>query len=313
MLLAFEAAERESDPDMRIKLLTFVGVGGGPTGVELAGAVAEIARHTLRGEFRSFDPATARIYLVEGGARVLAAYPPDLSTSAAAALDRLGVTVVTGAVVTDVKPDAVAYRQGEAAIRIETNTVLWAAGVKASPLGRKVAEATGAEVDRSGRVAVGPDLSLPNHPEILVVGDLASFTPPGGRSLPGVAPVAMQQGSYAARLIQSRLRGQSLPPFSYYDRGNMATIGRSSAVADLFGRIRYAGFLAWMTWLFIHLLYLVGFDKRLLVFLQWAWSYFTRKRSARLITGVVGWGAGDWSHGTKAGVSASGVQSADRK
>jgi NADH:ubiquinone reductase (H+-translocating) len=285
LLLAFEAAEREPDPQRRQALLTFVIVGGGPTGLELAGAVAELAQHTLRRDFRSINPASARIILVEGTDRVLPPYPPDLSAKAARSLARLKVTVRTNTVVTDVRPGAVMLRSGDHIEPLAAHTVLWAAGVQASPLGRALAAATGCPLDRAGRVVVGPDLTVPGHPDIFVIGDLASFTHQNGKPLPGVAPVAMQQGKYVAELIQRRLRGATLPPFRYRNHGNMATIGRAAAVADL-GWLHFSGLLAWLAWLFIHLINLVQYESRLLVFFQWAWNYFTRNRSARLITGA---------------------------
>lgn len=284
ILLAFEAAERESDPDKLQGWLTFVVVGAGPTGVELAGTLGEMARHTLKHDFRAINPADARIFLVEGLDRVLPSYPPELSAKAQAALARLGVSVRTGAIVTDIQSDAVTLRCGERSERIPTRTVLWAAGVQASPLGRALAAAAGATLDRVGRVVVKPDLSLPGHPEIFVIGDLAHFSHQTGKPLPGVAPVAMQQGRYVAKLVERRLRGEEMPPFRYKDYGSMATIGRAAAVADL-GRLRFSGFFAWLTWLFIHLMYLVQFENRVLVLMQWALNYFTRNRYARLITG----------------------------
>lgn len=285
ILIAFERAERESDPGRIRTLLTFVVIGGGPTGVELAGALAEIARDTLSHEFRSIDPSYARILLVEGSPRVLAAFPPDLSEKAVRFLRRLGVQVRTGAVVTDIQPDAIVVRSGEQTERIAAATVLWGAGVQASPFTKVLAENAGATLDRAGRVNVEPDLSLPNHSEILVIGDMACFTYMCASPLPGVAQVAMQQGAYAAQLIHNRLRGKPTPPFRYRDYGMMATIGRHAAVADVFG-FRFAGNLAWLAWLFIHLVQLVQFENRLLVFAQWAWSYFTFNRAARLITNL---------------------------
>jgi NADH dehydrogenase len=284
VLLAFEAAERESDPAAVEQWLTFVIAGGGPTGVELAGALGEIAHHTLRRNFRRIDPARARIFLVEGAERVLPTYPPDLSARAAAALERLGVTVLTDTLATALGPEGVTVRHGEEVTTIAARTVLWAAGVQASPLGRKLAGASGAEVDRAGRVIVQPDLTLPGHPELLVIGDLAHFAHQTGKPLPGVAQVAMQQGDYAARLIRARLEGKTLPPFRYRDYGNMATIGRAAAVADL-GRFRFHGWIGWLLWLFVHLLYIVEFENRVLILFQWAWNYVTRSRGARLITG----------------------------
>jgi NADH dehydrogenase len=283
VLTAFEAAEREGDAERRRALLTFVVVGAGPTGVELAGALAEIARETLRGNFRAFDPAAARIVLVEGDERVLPSYPPDLSQRARRSLERLGVEVWTGALVSAVAPDRVTLKRGEEAQSLPARVVLWAAGVAASPLGRVLREATGCELDRAGRVVVGPDLSVPGHPEIFVIGDLAHAAGADGQPLPGVAPVAMQQGRYVARLLAARLRGRTPAPFRYLHKGSLATIGRAAAVAD-FGRVRFGGYPAWLAWLFIHLMYVVEFENRLLVFVQWAWNYFTRNRSARLIT-----------------------------
>jgi NADH dehydrogenase len=284
ILYAFEAAERTADPAGRQAWLTFVVVGGGPTGVELAGAVAEVAHGTLRGNFRSIDSRTARILLLEAADRILITYPPTLSAKAVKSLARLGVTVRTGAAVTDIGPDHVAVHAGGKDETIVTRTVLWAAGVDASPLARALAEATGAQLDRSGRVVVQPDLTLPGHPEIFVIGDMANYPHQTGKPLPGVAPVAMQQGRHAAGLIQRRLRGESPFSFRYRDRGSLATIGRNAAVADL-GWVRLSGHLAWVTWLFVHILFLIEFDNRVLVLFQWAWNYLTRNRSARLITG----------------------------
>jgi len=284
ILLAFEAAERESDPEKIRALLTFVIVGAGPTGVELAGQLGEIANDTLKHDFRNIKPSEAKILLVEGADRVLPTLPPPLSNHAQRMLDRLGVTVRTGAVVADITPDAVTLRQGQLAETISTRTVLWAAGVQASPLGRILANKTGAALDRSGRVVVEPDLSLPGHPEILVIGDLAHFSHQGGKPLPGIAQPAIQQGRYVAKVIQQRLRGKGVGPFHYFEQGTMATIGRAAAVADL-RWVRLSGLPAWLVWLFIHLMYIVEFQNRLLVFLQWAWNYYTFNRSARLITG----------------------------
>ncbi|MCH8921503.1 MAG: NAD(P)/FAD-dependent oxidoreductase [Chloroflexi bacterium] len=284
VLVAFEAAERESDPDELKAWLTFVIVGAGPTGVELAGALAEIAHQTFKRDFRSINPADAEIVLLDGTDRVLPMYPPALSAKAEASLARLGVTVRTGGIVTDVQPHSVTVRFGERDESIYSHTVLWTAGVQASPLGRSLTTATGAEADRAGRVVVEADLSLAGYPEIFVIGDLASFSHQAGSPLPGLAAVATQQGRYVGNLVKRRLRGQSLKPFRYKDRGSMATIGRAAAVADL-GRIRLSGRVAWLAWLFIHLMLLVGFQNRLLVLMQWAWSFLSRNRSARLITG----------------------------
>jgi NADH dehydrogenase len=283
VLVAFEAAERESDPRVIEEWLTFVIVGGGPTGVELAGALAEIARYTLKGNFHRINPARAKILLLEGADRVLPPYPPQLSEKAAESLRKMGVTVMTSTMVTDVQPDCVIVKHGDKTEEIHTHTILWAAGVQASPLGKILGDATGVPLDRAGRVTVQPDLTLPGHPEIFVIGDLANYTHQTGKPLPGVAQVAMQQGSYAASLIDARLKDKTIKPFHYLDKGNMATIGRASAVADL-GRIKLTGYLGWWAWLTIHLIYLIEFENRTLVLLQWAWNYFTRNRAARLIT-----------------------------
>ena len=279
ILLAFERAEAEPDPSVRDALLTFVVVGGGPTGVELAGAIAEIARHTLAHEFRTIDPRRAHILLLEGAPRVLPPYPPDLSAAAERELRRLGVQVRTGALVTRLTPEA-AYVGDEA---IPTRTVLWAAGVAASPLGR----ALGVPVDRSGRVLVNRDLSVPEHPEVYVVGDLASVRQADGTPVPGVAPAAMQQGTHAAENVWRSIQHLPSRPFHYRNRGNLAIIGRGAGVAEL-GRLHLDGFPAWLAWLTVHLYFLIGFENRLLVLLQWAYAYVTFERGARLITGVRG-------------------------
>jgi NADH dehydrogenase len=281
IFLAFELAEREPDPVKREALLTFVIVGGGPTGVELAGAIAEIARHTLRQDFRNFDPRQARIILLERGKRVLEAYPPDLSASAQRVLEHLGVDVQTGKGATDLQPDHVMVGDQ----KIPTYTTLWAAGVAASPLGRQLSD----QCDRSGRVAVQPDLSAPGHPEVFVLGDLALFREPSGEVLPGIAPVAIQQGLAAADNVWRSIVGEPRRAFHYFDRGTMATIGRAQAVAEV-RFIHLTGFLAWLAWLVVHLFYLIGFENRLLVIVQWAMSYLSYERGARLITG--GWQAG---------------------
>lgn len=283
VLLAFEEAERTQDPQALQSLLTFVIVGAGPTGVELCGALADLARHTLRREFRHIKPESARVLLVEGADRILPTYPPKLSAKALARLTGLGVEVLLHAIVTDVQPDHVTIKRENTTENVATRTVLWAAGVQASPLGKVLADATGAQLDKAGRVIVQPDLTIPNHPEIFVIGDLANCRGADGKTVPGVAPAAMQQGTYAARLIASRLRATTLPPFRYNDRGSMAIIGRAAAVADL-GWARFNGPLAWMAWLFLHLLALVQYQNKVLVLTQWAWNYITRNRSARLIT-----------------------------
>jgi NADH:ubiquinone reductase (H+-translocating) len=283
VLTAYELAEREADTERRRALLTFVIVGAGPTGVELAGTMAEVAHLTLRQEFRRIDPRDSQILLVEAGERVLAAYPPDLSEKAQQSLERLGVVVKTKTMVTGVAADHVLLKFGGTEERLATHTVVWAAGVEASPLAKKLAEATGAKLDRAGRIFVEPDLSLAGHPEIFVLGDMANYSHQGGQPLPGVAPVAIQQGRFVARLIQARLRGRPTQTFHYRDRGNMATIGRSAAVAEI-GKLHFSGFMAWLLWLVVHLMNLVGFRNRLLVLIQWGWNYISHDRSSRLIT-----------------------------
>jgi len=285
ILMAFERAEREEDADKRKALLTFVVIGGGPTGVELAGTLGEIARHTLKSDFRHIDTSTATIHLLEGGERILGAYRPTLAAKAKKALERLGVTVRTNTVATAVTADGVTVKSGGAVSTIAAKTVLWAAGVKASPLGAKLAKSAGAEVDRAGRVKVQPDLTVPGHPEIFVLGDLASVAGKDGKPLPGVCQVAMQGGTFVGGVIRARLTGKKVPAaFRYLDLGSMATIGRASAVVDL-GWLQVSGYPAWLMWLFIHIAYLIQFGNRLLVMTQWAWSYLTWSRSARLITG----------------------------
>lgn len=283
---AFEAAEKEPDPEKRRAWLTFVIVGGGPTGVELAGAIAELAYKTLRDEFQSINTAEAQILLLEGMDRILPPYPPELSAEAEVSLGKLGVTVRTKAMVTDIVDNIVTVRQGETLEKIPARTILWAAGVKASAMGRVLAERTGAKLDRAGRVIVEPDLSIPGHDNIFVIGDLANFAHQNERPLPGIAPVAMQEGEYVAKLIQKRLKGNSLPPFSYIDAGSLAVIGRNSAVVNL-NFACFSGFIAWLVWVFVHIYYLVEFDNKLVVMIQWAWNYFTRKSGARLITDTV--------------------------
>lgn len=283
IFLAFEAAERESDPDKLEGLLTFAIVGGGPTGVELAGSLGEIAHDTLIHDFRNIDPTRTRILLLEGGERILPAYPAELSAKAAASLARLGVTVRVNALVSDIRPHCFDIKRGQGSESILCRTVIWAAGVEASPLGRELAKAAGMSTDRAGRVVIEPDLTIAGHPEIFVIGDLASYAH-GGRLLPGVAPVAMQQGRYVARVIIARLEAKPIPRFHYRDRGNMAIIGHASAVADM-GRLRFSGYFAWLAWLFVHLVHLIAFENKILVLIQWGWYYFSRNRAARLITG----------------------------
>ncbi|MGE5647990.1 MAG: NAD(P)/FAD-dependent oxidoreductase [Acidobacteriota bacterium] len=285
MLVAFEAAEREPDAERRRAWLTFVLVGAGPTGVELAGAFAEIARDTLKGHFRVIDPGEARIFLIENAPHVLPQYPVDLSAKAERDLVRLGVRPLLGCMVTEIDEAGVTCVPNSGLpMRIQARTAIWAAGVRSSSLGRILAQRAGAELDRGGRIVVAPDLTLPNHPELFVVGDLA-HAEQDGAALPGLAPVAMQQGRYVARVIEARLDGKPAPPpFRYFDKGSLATIGRAKAVGQ-FGRLHFSGWIAWITWLFVHLAYLIGFENRLLVLIQWSFSYFTFNRRARLITG----------------------------
>ncbi len=277
VLLAFEVAERQAVTRGWHEPLNFVVVGGGPTGVELAGTLAEIARHSLAHDFRSIDPKNTRILLIEAGPRVLPAFPEDLSRSAEEQLKRLGVDVLTSSPVTGIEPGLVRIGTRE----IPAAVTLWAAGVLASPLGRML----GAKLDRAGRVAVEPDLSILGHPEVFVIGDLASLAGDDGRPLPGLAPVAIQEGKGVARNIRHDLAGRPRQPFHYRDRGILATIGRAAGVAQ-FGRIHISGFVAWIAWLFIHIFFLIGFRNRVLVMIEWAWWYFTYERSARLITGT---------------------------
>jgi len=283
VLLAFELAERRAMETGHQTALNFVIVGGGPTGVELAGTIAEITRLALAHEFRKIDPTTAHIILIEGGPRVLPSYAPDLSRSAEEQLRGLGVEVHTNEMVTNVKPGAVFMGETKLAAAV----TLWAAGVAASPLGKKLGE----PIDRAGRVFVNPDLTLPGHSNVFVIGDLATLKDKSGNRLPGVAPVAIQEGKYVARAIASDLNHQARKPFHYFDKGSLATIGRAAAVAQ-FGKIHISGFLAWLSWLFVHIFLLIGFRNRIIVLIQWAWSYFTYERGARLITGITdlpGW------------------------
>jgi NADH dehydrogenase len=287
VLLAFEAAERESDPDAQKRLLTFVIIGGGPTGVELAGALAEIARQSLKADFRRIRPESARIILLEGSAHVLAAFPPTLQQAAQRSLERLGVDVRTASVVIGVDAAGVTWRaaadRSSAGERIEAQTVLWAAGVAASPLARSL----GVPLDRVGRVEAEPTLAIPGHPEAFVVGDICALQQ-DGKLLPGVAQVAKQGGAHAARNIMRSVRGEPLEPFRYRDYGNMATIGRGSAVAEI-GPVKASGLIAWLMWIFIHIFWLVGFRNRIAVFSEWAWAYTTFQRRVRLITGERLW------------------------
>ncbi|MER3435702.1 MAG: FAD-dependent oxidoreductase [Leptolyngbya sp. ERB_1_1] len=286
IFLAFEAAEKETDPEKRKALLTFVVVGGGPTGVELAGAIAELANNTLKHDFRSIDTTETRILLVEGLDRVLPPYPADLSAKAAESLAKLGVTVLTQTKVTQIDGETVTLEYSDHSETISAKTILWAAGVKASSAGRVISDRTGASLDRVGRVMVDPDLSVPSHPNIFVIGDLAHCVDPTGKPYPGVAPVAMQEGKYVAKLIKARLNGGSLPAFEYKEFGSLAVIGQNAAVANL-GGVHLSGFIAWFIWIVAHIYFLIEFDNKLVVMIQWVWSYITRARGARIITDTV--------------------------
>lgn len=285
ILTAFEEAERETDLEQRRALLTFTVIGGGPTGVELAGAISEIARHTLAHDFRHINPADARVVLVEAGPRVLAQFPEELSQRGAKRIRDLGIELLVGHKVTDIKADSVTLQSAEGTMELRARTVLWGAGVQANPLARKLAEATGAVCDNAGRIPVQNDQTIAGHPDLFVIGDISRSQDETGKLLPGLAPVAMQQGQYVARKIMARMRGESpQAPFRYSNRGTMATIGRSAAVAQL-GNWTFCGFFAWLMWLFVHLMLIVQFQNRLLVLTQWLWCYATHNRSARLITG----------------------------
>jgi NADH:ubiquinone reductase (H+-translocating) len=279
LLSAFEAAEAEADAARRASWLTFVVVGAGPTGVEMAGQIAELARDTLRNEFRTIDPRVARILLVEAADRVLTSFPPGLSRKAARSLEKIGVTVLTGRAVTAIDETSVTIDSSGEPERVPTRNVIWAAGVTASSLAARLGELTGAERDGSGRITVEPDLTLPGHPEVFALGDMVRLRE---TVFPGVAPVAMQQGRYAASVMRNRLRSRTTQPFRYRDKGNLATIGRAAAVADIRG-LQLSGFPAWVTWLVVHLWYLIGFQNRVLVIVRWAFSFVTHGRGARLI------------------------------
>jgi NADH dehydrogenase len=283
IFFAFEVAERETDPEKRKAWLTFVVVGSGPTGVELTGMLGEIAKDTLKEDFRSFRPEDSEILLVDAADRILPSFPPELSGKAKKSLEELGVRVRTGTKVTAIDDTGLTLLRPEGEERVASRTILWAAGVSGSPLGARLAEKTGATLDRMGRIRVGPDLTVPGHPEIFVIGDLAHIPGKDGNPLPGLAPVATQGGRYVARAIGRRLRGESPPaPFSYFDKGTMAVIGRHAAVADI-GPFRFGGIVAWLMWLFIHLMLLVNFESRLVVFIRWAFSYFTYSRGSRVL------------------------------
>lgn len=285
ILYAFERAERAGTPEEAKAWLTFVIVGAGATGLELAGALGEIARQTLKHDFRHINPGSARIVLMEGGPRILTAYPEDLSAKAEKLVWRLGVDVEKNVMVTAVDTDGVTYRRGDSVEHLAARTVLWAGGVTTTSFGRKLAERTHAETDRSGRIKVKPDLTVPHYPDIFIVGDLAHLEESQGEPLPGVAQVAIQGGAYAAKVIRGRLAGKKeFAPFHYFNKGDMAVIGRAAAVANIFG-MHFSGLFAWLVWLFVHLMYIVQFQSRVLVFVQWGIEYLTFSRGARLITG----------------------------
>ncbi len=284
IFMAFEAAEKETNLEKRRAWLTFVIVGGGPTGVELAGAIAELAFNTLKRDFRNIDTSETQILLLEGLDRILPPYAPDLSAKAEKSLQKLGVTVQTRSMVTDISDDRVTYQREGKVEQIPAHTVLWAAGVRASAMGQILADRVGAPLDRVGRVIVEPDLSIAGQPNIFVIGDLAHFAHQDNKPLPGIAPVAVQEGEYVAKLIKKRLKGETLSSFSYLDAGSLAVIGQNAAIVDL-GFIKLTGAIAWLAWVFVHIYYLIEFDNKLIVMLQWGWNYFTRNRGARLITG----------------------------
>jgi NADH dehydrogenase len=286
ILYAFERAERAVTHEEARAWLTFVIVGAGATGLELSGALAEIARETLRHDFRKINPQEARIILMEGAPRVLGSFPEDLSAKAEALVTRLGVEVIKGVMVTNIGPDGVTFKRGDSIESLAAKTVLWAGGVMTTPFGAKLAQTTKAETDRSGRIKVNGDLTIPNYPDIFIIGDLASSINEEGKTLPGVAQVAMQGGAYVAKAIRARLKGKrELPAFHYFNKGDMAVIGRAAAVANIFG-LHVSGLPAWLLWLFVHLMYIVEFQSRVSVFIQWGFEYFTFSRGARLITGV---------------------------
>jgi NADH:ubiquinone reductase (H+-translocating) len=286
ILYAFEHAERAASDEEARAWLTFVIVGAGATGMELAGALAEIANETLKNDFRKINPQEAQILLFEGGPRVLTSFPEDLSAKAERLVGKLGVQVLKNVMVTDIDGGGVTYKTAQGVQRLAAKTVLWAGGVMTNDFGRKLAERTKAETDRSGRIKVNPDLTVPGYPDVFLIGDLALSHGQNGKPLPGVAQVAIQGGAYAAKVIRARLRRKTeLPPFRYFNKGDMAVIGRAAAIADIFG-FHLSGLLAWLTWLFVHLMYIVEFQSRVLVFVQWGFEFLTFSRGARLITGV---------------------------
>ncbi|WP_017294273.1 NAD(P)/FAD-dependent oxidoreductase [Geminocystis herdmanii] len=286
IFLAFEEAEKVSSPEEKEEWLTFAIVGGGPTGVELAGAIAEIAHKIIKDDFREIDTTKAKILLIEGMNRILPPYPEDLSQKAQESLEELGVTVLTNRMVTNIQKSRVNIRHGEEEETIKARTILWAAGVKASALAEVIAKRTNVEVDRAGRIMVESNLSIKNYPNIFVVGDLANFSHQDNKPLPGIAPVAMEEGLYMAKYIKAKVKGSSIEPFYYKDKGSLAVIGDNYAVVNL-GFLKLSGFIAWIVWVFAHIYYLIEFDNKLTVMLQWGWNYLTRGRGARLITGEI--------------------------
>ncbi|MEZ6136718.1 MAG: NAD(P)/FAD-dependent oxidoreductase [Pirellulaceae bacterium] len=284
IFLAFEAAEREPDAELRKALLTFIVVGGGPTGVELAGALSEIARHTLKNDFRHINPEDSRILVVEAAPHILAHYPEELCKRAAEKVRSLGIEVHTHTKVTEITPDHVRLATADGELDVPTKTVLWGAGVQASPLGKQLAAACGLETDRAGHLPVTDRLNIAGYENIFAIGDIATCLGSDGKPLPGLAAVAVQQGRYVAKVVMGNGRNDSMKPFVYNDKGSMATIGRSAAVAQI-GKHQYCGFFAWLLWLFVHLMLIVQFQNRILILLQWAWSYVTFNRSNRIITG----------------------------
>jgi NADH dehydrogenase len=283
ILCAFEEAERETDPAERQLWMRFVVIGAGSAGVELSGALGELAHETLRGEFQHIDPNESEVLLVEAADRILSTYPPELSAKAERSLARLGVTVRTETMVTDIADHTITIKRGDEVERLEARTILWTAGIRASPMAQVLAERTGAILDRLQRVVVEPDLSIAGYPDIFVVGDLASFSHNRDRPLPALAPAAIQEGQYVAKRIRAQVKGKSVGPFRYLNKGNLAVIGRNAAIAHL-GPIKSGGIVAWLLWVFVHIYYLIGFDQKVLVMFRWVWNYFTRRRGARLIT-----------------------------
>lgn len=285
ILQLLEEAEKEDDRKKREEMTRIVVIGGGPTGVELAGAIAELVHRTMKDDFRNFSPVDTEVILIEGAERILPSYPSDLSQKAVGSLEKLGVTIMTGSYVNDIADKSIELRREDHDIRLKAGAIFWTAGVRATSLGKILADKTGAKLDRQGKVIVQPDMTVPGIPEVFVIGDLANFSHQTGSPLPGVAPVAMQQGRYVGKVIKNRLKGKRTRPFHYLNKGNLAVIGRNAAVAD-FGFLRFGGIIAWLTWVFVHIAYLIEYDNKLIVLVHWAWNYFTKKQGARLITRI---------------------------